>query len=292
MKARVAEVRVKPALTRSRLFDYCVNPYAGCTNACVYCYARFATRFSHPGERWGSFVDVRTNVASMLQRDLARSHPGTVYMSSVCDPWQSSEERYSISHQCLALLLESGYPLFLQTKSVLARRDFDLLAGRTGVQFGVTVTSVDRDVARVFEPGASAPERRLRMVEEARGIGLRTFVFLGPLLPAVSDRGDGLSRLMDAVAEVEPNLLLIDRLNRRAGMWPDLMAAVSQVDQSLLTEYRRVLFSSDSALYTEEIRDRVTRAADARGLLDRVEWCFDERAISPVDNVLRCWGGV
>lgn len=274
MEVTVAEVRVKAALTRSRLFDYCVNPYAGCTNPCVYCYARFATRYSHPGERWGSFVDVRTNAASVLQRDLARSRPGTVYMSSVCDPRQRSEEHYSVSRQCLALLLEAGYPLFLQTKNVLARRDFDLLEGRTGVQFGVTVTSVDQEVARVFESGASAPESRLRMIDEARSIGLRTFVFLGPLLPGVSDRGNGLRQLMDAVAAVEPNQLFVDRLNRRAGMWPDVAAAVSQLDQSLLTEYKRVLFSSDSALYAEELRDRFRREADARGLLDRVVWCF------------------
>ena len=63
----VREVSVRTALTRSRLFDYCVNPYAGCANACVYCYARFATRFSHPGEEWGSYVDVRSNIAAVLR---------------------------------------------------------------------------------------------------------------------------------------------------------------------------------------------------------------------------------
>ncbi len=275
MEVKVAELRVKSALTPSRLFDYCVNPYAGCTNACVYCYARFATRFSHPGERWGSFVDVRVNAPSVLHRDLGRSRPGTVCMSSVCDPWQEPEEHYSVSRQCLVLLLESGYPLFLQTKSVLAQRDFDLLAETPGVEFGVTVTSVDSGVATIFEPRASIPESRLRMVEEARRIGLRTFVFLGPLLPGISDRGDGLRRLLDQVAEVRPHVVFVDRLNRRAGMWPDVAEAVQQLEPSLLPEYRRVLFSRESASYTAELRARVAREADARGMLERIVWCLD-----------------
>ena len=270
----VREVSVRTALTRSRLFDYCVNPYAGCANACVYCYARFATRFSHPGEEWGSYVDVRSNIAAVLQRDLLRAHPGTVYMSSVCDAWQSSESAYGVSRQCLGLLLESGLPLFLQTKNTLVERDFDLLAGRDNVRLGVTVTTTDAAVAHLFEPGASPPRERLRVLAAARGLGLRTFVFLGPLLPGISDRGEGLRRLMTTVADVKPDALFVDRLNRRAGMWPAVSRAVSALDAELLHEYREVLFSTDRTGYESALRDRVSEAASTCGLLDRIEWCF------------------
>ncbi len=274
MEVRIGEVHVRAALTPSRLFDYCVNPYAGCTNACVYCYARFATRYSHPRETWGSFVDVRTNAPSVLRRQLSRSRRGTVYMSSVCDPWQSPEEDYGVSRQCLDLLLEAGYPLFLQTKSRLAERDFELLAGQPSVEFGVTVTSTDMEVTRVFEPRASSPEQRLQLLGEARRIGLRTFVFLGPLLPGLSDRGEGLRRLFAAVAEVRPHRVFVDRLNRRAGMWPAVSAAAASLDPALLPEFRRILFSSESALYAAELRSRVVQVANVHGLLDRIEWCF------------------
>lgn len=271
---RVRDVRVRTALTRSRLFDYCVNPYAGCANACVYCYARFATRFSHPHEEWGSFVDVRGNAAAVLQRELLRSTPGTVFVSSVCDAWQSVEAEYGVTRQCLGLLLGAGYPLFLQTKNALVLRDFDLLAGSSNVRLGVTVTTVDAGIARVFEPGASPPLERLRVLHEARRIGLNTFAFLGPLLPGISDRDEGLYRLMAAVAERPPDSLFVDRLNRRAGMWPAVSRAVCAVDPSLLPEYRRILFSSESSAYDVALRKRVADAASAYGLSERIEWCF------------------
>ncbi len=270
----VREVQVKSALTRSRLYDYCVNAYAGCSHACVYCYARFATRFSHPGEEWGNFVDARVNAPAVLQRQLLRARPGGVFMSSVCDAWQEAESHYELSRQCIAQLLQAGFPLHLQTKSALAQRDFDLLAGRQNVRFGVTVTTVDPDAAALFEPGASPPSERLRVLREAQRIGLSTFLFLGPLLPGISDRGEGLRSLLAAAAELGPDSLFVDRLNRRAGMWPAVARAVCAVDPALLSEYRRILFSPESSAYESGLRQTVERTAAAVGLSRRIEWCF------------------
>ncbi len=271
---QVQEVTVKSALTRSRLFPYCVNPYAGCSHGCVYCYARFATRFSHPREPWGSFVDVRTNVPLVLERELSRSRPGTVYMSSVCDAWQPLEARYGITRRCLELLLGAGFPLFLQTKSALVERDLDLLQGRPNVSLGITVTTEDDRIARLFEPGAAPPSERLRVLRTAREQGVRTFIFMGPLLPGISDRGEGLRRLFRAAAEASPDFLLVDRLNRRAGMWPAVSAAVSALDAALVPEYKKVLFSPESDAYSAALRERVAAVASEYGLLERIEWCF------------------
>lgn len=270
----VREVSVRSALTRSRLFDYCVNPYAGCANACAYCYARFATRFSHPGEEWGSYVDVRVNAADVLRRDLERAQPGTVYMSSVCDAWQQAESVYGVSRRCLELLAGSNLSLFLQTKSALIERDFDLLAGRGGVRVGVTVTTMDGEAARLFEPGASAPEERLRVLARARELGLGVFVFLGPLLPGVSDRGEGLLRLMQAVAAVGPDTVFVDRLNRRAGMWPAMSRAALTLDASVLSQCRAVLFAADQSQYESGLRERIGQAARACGMFERLQLCF------------------
>ena len=268
------EVSVRTALARSRLFDYCVNPYAGCANACVYCYARFATRFSHPHEEWGSFVDVRANIATVLQRDLSHSRRGTVYMSSVCDAWQAPEALHGVSRRCLSLLAQSELALFLQTKNALVERDFDLLAGRDHVRIGVTVTTEDEAVARIFEPGASAPAERLRVLSRARELGLSTFAFLGPLLPGISDRGEGLRRLMMTVAEIGPDVLFVDKLNRRTGMWPAVAGAVATLDPALLPEYRRVLFSAERLEYEVALRRRVEETASICGLGERIQWCF------------------
>ena len=270
----VRTVRVKSALTRSRIFPYCVNPYAGCEHACVYCYARFATRFSHPGEQWGTFVDVRENAPEVLERQVRRASPSTVYISSVCDAWQPAESRHCITRACLKVLLNSGFRLFLQTKSSLIERDMDLLSGRADVTVGVTVTTVDDQYARIFEPYASPPAERLRIVNVARRRGLRTFVFLGPLLPGVSDRGEGLSELCARVAAAAPDFVIVDRLNRRAGIWRDIRPALESTScPTLLAEFHEVLFGGDTS-YDNDLKARIEQVAARSGLLDRIEWCF------------------
>jgi len=269
------EVRVRSVLSPSKLADYCVNPYAGCEHGCVYCYARFATRFSHPGERWGSFVDVRVNAPLLLEREAARKRPGQVYISSVSDAWQPSEQVYRLTRRCLELLLRHGYSLFLQTKNALVLRDFDLLMGHRNVELGVTVTTLQPGVASLFEPGASSPGERLDVVKKARSIGLRTFVFLGPLLPGISDGAEGLRQLLEAVAEVAPDRVLVDCLNPRYGMWPAVSTAVSQYDPCLLALYRRILYDREErALYTHDLRRRVSDLATGYGLGTRMRCCF------------------
>jgi DNA repair photolyase len=269
----VREVAVKSALVRSRLSPYCVNPYAGCAHGCVYCYARFATRFSHPREQWGSFVDVRVNVPEALERQLRRATPAEVYMSSVCDAWQPLEEAYGITRRCLHLLLSAGFPLFLQTKNALIERDLDLLAGRPDVTLGVTVTTMNQAHAGVFEPGASLPAERLRVLRLAKESGLQTFVFLGPLLPGVSDDAESLSELFSCIATAGPDFLLVDRLNRRAGIWNDTRAAAEACAPGLVDVYRRVLFERDES-YEAQLRGRVSGIADSFDLLRRIRWCF------------------
>jgi len=182
--------------------------------------------------------------------------------------------RYGITRRCLELLIEAGFPLYLQTKSVLIERDFDLLMGAGNVDLGFTVTTMSPTVASLFEPGASAPAERLRVLCEARRRGIRTFVFAGPLLPGLSDRGKELQQLLRSIAEAQPDFVYVDRLNRRAGMWPAVLAAVSAIDVELVAEYRRVLFSPESTAYDLELRARVLGAAAACGLADRIRWCF------------------
>ena len=89
---RRREIECKSVLNKSGLADYAVNCYAGCEHGCVYCYARFATRFSHPGETWGGFVDARINAPQILAREIKRKRVGQVFMSSVCDGWQPAED--------------------------------------------------------------------------------------------------------------------------------------------------------------------------------------------------------
>ena len=149
-RCKITEVECKSVLNKSGLADSAVNCYGGCEHGCRYCYARFVNRFSHPGEPWGSFVDVKVNAPSVLAREVKRRKLGSVFMSSVCDGWQPIEANYHLTRQCLEILLSHGFPVTILTKNALAQRDLDLLKSKDSVELGATITTLDEDLSRLF----------------------------------------------------------------------------------------------------------------------------------------------
>jgi DNA repair photolyase len=181
---RIKEIQAKSILNKSKIFDYCVNPYTGCQIACPYCYARlFMRRYSGHAEAWGDFVDIKTNAPEVLKKQLVRARRGKVWVSSVCDPYQPLEKKYRLTRSCLAELLERQFPLNLQTKSALVVRDLDLLEQFKEAEVGFTITTDDETIARLFEPRASSVRDRIDALEIMHLRGVRTFAFIGPILP-------------------------------------------------------------------------------------------------------------
>ncbi len=203
----VKEIRAKSVLNKSKIFDYCVNPYTGCQIACLYCYARlFMRRYSGHEEAWGDFVDIKINAPEVLKKQLVRAKRGTVWVSSVCDPYQPLEKKYRLTRQCLDVLLERQFPLNLQTKSALVVRDLDLLRGFEEAEVGFTITTDNEEIAKLFEPYASPVEDRIDALGEIRSRGIKTFAFIGPILPGNPNRL--IQRLAGKV-----NKVYIDRMN-------------------------------------------------------------------------------
>jgi DNA repair photolyase len=204
---KVREVEAKSILNKSKIFDYCVNPYTGCQVGCAYCYASlFIPRYSGHAEPWGTFVDVKTNAPDLLRRQLKRAKPGTVWLSSVCDPYQPLEAKYRLTRRCLEALAESGLPVNIQSKSVLLARDADLMAKIREVEVGFTIATDDERTSRLCEPFASTPAERARTLRALRERGIWTFAFIGPLLPLNPAKLAGL--LEGAVEKV-----FVDRMN-------------------------------------------------------------------------------
>lgn len=203
----VNEIKAKSVLNKSKIFDYCVNPYTGCQINCRYCYARlFMRRYSGHQEAWGHFVDVKVNAPDVLRRQLARAVKGTVWISSVCDPYQPLEESYGLTRRCLKELALKRFPVNVQTKSELVLRDLDLFREFEQIEVGLTITTDNQRVAGLFEPGASTVEKRLGALEKLRRSGIRTFAFLGPLLPGNPEQL--VARLQEGADKI-----LIDRMN-------------------------------------------------------------------------------
>lgn len=203
----IREVQAKSILNKSKIHDYCVNPYTGCQVNCRYCYARlFMRRYSGHSEPWGAFVDVKVNAAELLRKQVARAKRGTVWLSSVCDPYQPLEEKYRLTRQCLAILAEARFPVNIQTKMTLVLRDLDIIERFDEVEVGMTLTTDDEAIARMFEPGASPVSERIAALEKIHSRGIRTFAFVGPLLPG------GPEGLISALAG-RVDKVLVDRMN-------------------------------------------------------------------------------
>ena len=272
---RVGEVECKSVLNKSGLADYAINCYAGCEHGCCYCYARFVTRFSHPGEPWGSFVDVKVNAPQVLAHEVKRKRVGRVFISSVCDGWQPMEASYRLTRQCLEILLHYRYPLTILTKSTLAGRDLDLLTSKDGVEFGVTITTLDEGLRRLIEPRSSSSAERLGLLEEAKRRGIRTYAFLGPLLPYLSDTEVNLRSLLREIKDVGVDYFYVDRLNRRFGLWPSLKGLLQKHFPELIEGYRKFLFDESARKeYSERLMSSINYLVGRQGLDDKMRLCF------------------
>lgn len=122
----VREIFTKSILSKSQIQDYAINPYVGCSHACRYCYAAFMRRFTGHKEKWGEFVDIKVNAPDLLAREIKKKRLGRVWVSGVCDPYQSVEKRYKLTARYLKILLENQWPVTIQTKSSLVLRDIDI----------------------------------------------------------------------------------------------------------------------------------------------------------------------
>jgi DNA repair photolyase len=183
------------ALNRSGIpgADWCLNPYSGCTHACVYCYASFMKRFAGRTDPWGTYVEAKANIADVLGRELRRPRSGTVLLCSVTDAYQPAEASAGLTRACLSLLAGSGLSVSILTKSDRVLGDLDLLRsfggllGDAGAKVGFSVTTLSDDLAAILEPGAPPPSRRLAALEALSAAGIPTWVFLAPALPGIAD---------------------------------------------------------------------------------------------------------
>lgn len=203
----VREVQAKSILNKSKVFDYCLNPYTGCQINCAYCYARlFMRRYSGHVEPWGQFVDVKINAPELLRKQLEKAKRGIVWISSVCDPYLPLEAKYELTRRCLKELAAKQFPVNIQTKSKLVLRDMDLFQKFTEIEVGSTITTDDEKMSRLFEPRASSVSDRIQMLEKIHKKGIKTFAFIGPLLPGNPEKL--IERLFGVVDKV-----FIDKMN-------------------------------------------------------------------------------
>jgi DNA repair photolyase len=215
---KLQEIRAKSILSPSRIYDYTINAYVGCSHACRYCYAAFMKRFTGHRERWGEFVDVKLNAPELLARQIARRPRGRVWVSGVCDPYQAEERQYGLTGRCLEILVENGWPVTVQTKSSLVLRDSGILEKSPEAEVGFTITTADEEIRQLFEPGASPIRERIQALGILHAKGIKTFAMIAPVLPGAAELVPLLAGKVDHVLVDRLNYHYADRLYREKGI--------------------------------------------------------------------------
>jgi DNA repair photolyase len=175
-------------------FDRSINPYRGCEHGCIYCYARPTHAYMglSPGIDFETRLFFKPEAARLLEKELARPgyKPERIQLGANTDPYQPIERRLMITREIVKVLARFGHPVGITTKSVLVTRDIDILApmaAKNLVVVALSVTSLDRKLARAMEPRASTPERRIDAIRQLAAAGVPAIVGAAPMIPGLND---------------------------------------------------------------------------------------------------------
>ena len=186
-------------------FDRSINPYRGCEHGCVYCFARPTHSFMglSPGLDFESKLFAKPDAARLLDKELSKDgyQPRTIAIGTNTDPYQPIEKQYRIMREILEVLEAHGHPVGIVTKSALVVRDIDILsrmAERGLAKVALSVTTLDRHLARTMEPRASTPTKRLEAIRQLTEAGIPTSVMVAPIIPGLTDQE--IERILESAA--------------------------------------------------------------------------------------------
>lgn len=256
----ICEITSKSALVKSGLpgFEYALNPYLGCSHACIYCYAPSILRYKgNEEEAWGDFVGVKRNLPRVLSKELRGGKiDGVIGIGTVTDPYQPAEKSYEVTRNCLNVLLEKDLKINIMTKSSLVLRDLDLLNKFSKCEVGFSMSSIDDRVREMYEPGSMPFDEKLKAIRVLRENGIMTWVFLAPIMPYITDKDEDLEML---ISEISPyvDLIMVDRLRLKGTIWEDIRSFLQEYDPRLIEVYYDILYHK-----TDYFKDAGTKIVD------------------------------
>jgi DNA repair photolyase len=187
-------------------FDYSINPYRGCEHGCIYCFARPTHSYLNlsPGLDFETRIVAKVNAAERLRETLAspRYEPRSLVLGTATDAYQPVERRLGLTRRIVEVLAETNHPFSVVTKSSGIERELDLIAPMAAqglVAVYLSVTTLDNELARILEPRAAAPARRLRTIRTLSEAGVPVGVSVSPVIPFINE--PELERILEAAAE-------------------------------------------------------------------------------------------
>jgi DNA repair photolyase len=278
------EVRCRSALNEvpkaSRVpFRWTVNPYRGCSHACVYCFARPTHAYLDldTGADFDRQIVVKINLAEVLRRELARARwtRERVAMGTNTDPYQRAEGRYRLMPPVISALADSGTPFSILTKGTLLSRDLPLLseaATRVNVSISISLALLDDELHHTLEPGTPTPRARLDLIRRIRAAGLSCGVLIAPILPYLTDSDDHLRALVRQLAAAGATSVSGIALYLRPGTREWFFAWLQRTHPELVDRYQQLYARSAYVpkAYSEDLQRRLraiqstVRVTDAR----------------------------
>jgi len=184
-------------------FDQSINPYRGCEHGCIYCYARPTHCYlgHSAGVDFETELYIKPNAAALLEQELAKPNykVSTIALGANTDPYQPIERQHNITRSILEVLERANHPVAVVTKSALVTRDLDILqrmASKGLAKVALSITTLDRKLARDMEPRASTPTKRLAALKALHGAGIPTVVMVAPIIPGLTD--SEIERILEA----------------------------------------------------------------------------------------------
>jgi DNA repair photolyase len=268
------EVRARSALNRvpgeQYGFKYTINPYRGCTHACVFCFARKTHTYLdlNAGRDFEREIVVKVNVPERLRAELARPSwkRELVALGTNTDPYQWVESRYRMMPEILAALEEAETPVSVLTKSPLAMRDieiFERMAQHLPVSVNLSVPTLDEEAWRATEPHTPSPAARLDAVAELRRRGIDSGVLIAPLMPGINDSPDQVQPIVDRARKADASFLGGVALHLRDEVRDVFFAWLNEKRPDLIPRYEQ-LYRGRAYLRPEQ-RKQTTRAVQGWG---------------------------
>jgi len=203
----VVEEKARRIITRNDSpdlnFDRSINPYRGCEHGCSYCFARPSHAYMglSPGLDFETKLFVKPNAAELLDKELAEKgyQPKTIAIGTNTDPYQPIEKRLQVTRRVLEVLERTNHPVGIVTKNHMVTRDIDILvrmAEKGLAKVAISVTTLDRGLARAMEPRASSPPKRLEAIKLLSEAGIPVSVLVAPIIPAINDAE--IERILDS----------------------------------------------------------------------------------------------
>jgi DNA repair photolyase len=280
MRTEYREEPCRSALNRVRGmgFQWSLNPYMGCVHRCTFCYVRaFEKRADRPfDDRYGASIRVKTNVAEVLRRELARPswEGGVVAIGAATDPYQPAEGRYKLTRACLEALAQAANPIRIITRGPMIVRDIDVLveaAKRASVGVTFSVPTLDHEIWRRTEPGTAPPHQRLRALKQLVDAGIEASVGMAPILPGLTDKPELMADVVRAAREAGATGVWANVLYLKPGTKEHFLEALSRDWPELLPEYERLYGrrAYPSKADAEPVRAEVRELTRAHGIRDR-----------------------